>query len=71
MKQFGQLDILVLNAGVMKNTPLDAIDEKLFDDHFNVNVKIPLFMVKAAAKHLKAGMSLPFASINLRLCLFF
>lgn len=56
VKQFGRLDILVLNAGLMHNKPLDNIDEKLFDDHFNINVKVPLFMVKTASKHMKAGM---------------
>lgn len=58
LKAFGQLDILVLNAGLMNNHPLDAIDEKMFDDHFTVNVKVPLFMVKTASKHMKAGASL-------------
>ena len=57
VQEFGRLDILVLNAGMMNNTPLDAITEKHFDDHFNINVKVPLFMVKAASKHLKAGAS--------------
>lgn len=57
VQHYGRLDILVLNAGLMGNKPLDAITEKDFDDHFTVNVKVPLFMVKTASKHLKAGMS--------------
>ena len=55
IKKFGRLDILVLNAGLMNNKPLDSIDEKLFDEHFTINVKVPLFMVKHASKHMKAG----------------
>lgn len=62
VQHFGQLDILVLNAGYMNNKPLDAIDEKLFDDTFNVNVKVPLFMVKTASKYLKAGGRVFFVS---------
>ena len=55
VQHFGKLDLLVLNAGLMNNGALDALDEKSFDDHFNINVKVPLFMVKEAAKHLKSG----------------
>lgn len=56
VKHFGALDVLVLNAGYMNNTPLKAVDEKAFDAHFNINVKVPLFMVQAASKYLKAGV---------------
>ena len=55
VQEFGQLDVLVLNAGMMNNTSLDTITEKHFDDHFNINVKVPLFMVKTATKYLRAG----------------
>lgn len=55
IQRFGKLDILVLNAGLMRNNPLEALDEQTFDEHFNINVKVPLFMVKEAAKHLKSG----------------
>ncbi|PSR70455.1 hypothetical protein PHLCEN_2v13606, partial [Hermanssonia centrifuga] len=55
VKAFGKLDILVLNAGMMNNHPLEGITEKQFDDHFNTNVKIPLFMTKTAAKYLTSG----------------
>jgi len=52
---FGKLDILCLNAGLMNNATLENLTEKAFDDHYNINVKVPLFMVKAAAPYLKAG----------------
>ena len=55
VEKLGQLDILVLNAGLMHVSTLDAITEKHFDEHFNINVKVPLFMVQSASKHLKAG----------------
>ena len=57
VKQFGRLDILVLNAGVMGYAALNDIDEKAYDQHFNTNVKIPLFMVQSASKYMQPGKS--------------
>jgi 3-oxoacyl-[acyl-carrier protein] reductase len=39
IKSFGKIDIVVLNAGIMKNKTLDAIEEADYDAHFNVNVR--------------------------------
>ena len=56
IKAFGKIDILVLNAGVMDlKSSLREVDEKLFDDHFLINVKGPFFLVQAAEPHLKEG----------------
>lgn len=52
MRAFGKIDILVLNAGVMKSRPLAEVDEEFFDAHFEFNVKAPLFLVKAASSYL-------------------
>lgn len=52
MRAFGKIDILVLNAGIMKHKPLAEIDEASFDAHMNFNVKVPLFLVKEAASYL-------------------
>ncbi|KAH9480848.1 Short chain dehydrogenase AgnL6 [Psilocybe cubensis] len=52
VKTFGKVDILVLNAGVMGSKTLSEIDEAFFDSHFDINVKAPLFMAKAAASIL-------------------
>ena len=48
VKTFGKIVILVLNAGVMGSKTLHEVDEAFFDSHFSINVKAPLFMVKAA-----------------------
>lgn len=50
MKTFGKIDILVLNAGIMGSKTLDDLDEAFFDNHFETNVKVPLFMAKAASQ---------------------
>jgi 3-oxoacyl-[acyl-carrier protein] reductase len=57
VKHFGKLDVLVLNAAIMKYALLDDIEEKDYDEHFDTNVKIPLFMVKSASKHMQPGES--------------
>lgn len=62
VQHFGKLDLLVLNAGLMNNGALSELDEKSFDDHFNINVKVPLFMVKEAAKHFHSGARVFFFS---------
>lgn len=51
----GELDILILNAGLMHNAVLKDVDEKQFDDQFQVNVKVPLFMTQAAVPFMGAG----------------
>lgn len=55
IKQLGQLDILVLNAGFMDLQTLEHINEEQYERHFNLNVKTPLFMARTAAPHMKAG----------------
>ncbi|KAF8650327.1 hypothetical protein AX16_005289, partial [Volvariella volvacea WC 439] len=57
VKAFGKLDILILNSSVTGSKPLADIDEAFFDVHMNVNVKAPLFLVKAALPLLPARKS--------------
>lgn len=38
LSAFGRIDVLVLNAGIMRNSTLPDIDEALYDQHFNINV---------------------------------
>jgi 3-oxoacyl-[acyl-carrier protein] reductase len=37
-KNYGKLNILVNNAGIYQFAPLEGVTEKLFHDHFNLNV---------------------------------
>ncbi|TCD68510.1 hypothetical protein EIP91_010566 [Steccherinum ochraceum] len=64
-RQLGKLDILVLNAGLMDLQTLDHISEEQYEKHFNINVKVPLFMAKHAAQHLKSGGRIIFFSTSL------
>ncbi|CAL1712626.1 unnamed protein product [Somion occarium] len=65
VKAFGKLDILVFNAGLMKNDVLANVSEKDFDDHFSINVKVPLFVTQAAVPYLKPGGRVMFFSTSL------
>ncbi|MGI4826678.1 MAG: SDR family NAD(P)-dependent oxidoreductase [Janthinobacterium lividum] len=47
-KHFGNIDVLVNNAGVFGPTPLEALTEAEYDRQFNTNVKGLLFVTKAA-----------------------
>jgi len=64
-KEFGKLDILVLNAGLMDLQTLDHITEDQYERHFNINVKVPLFMAKTAAPQMNAGGRIIFFSTSL------
>lgn len=53
--QFGKLDIMVNNAGVVHIGPLENMAEEEWDQTFDVNVKGVFFGAKAAIPHLKAS----------------
>ena len=55
LRQFGRLDILVNNAAIAEGVAFEAIDEILFDRHFDTNVKAMVFLVQAAADALATG----------------
>ncbi len=48
-QDFGGIDILVNNAAIFDMAPIQAITEDSYDKVFNVNLKGPLFVMKAVA----------------------
>lgn len=64
----GKLDILCLNAGLMGSAVLADITEQDFEDHFTINVKVPLFMTKAAAQYMGPGESSSYSCSVPRWC---
>jgi NAD(P)-dependent dehydrogenase (short-subunit alcohol dehydrogenase family) len=46
-QEFGRLDILFLNAGIVEMRPLDKWDEVAFDLSFDINFKGPFFLIQA------------------------
>lgn len=55
LEQFGHLDILINNAGIMTLKPLEQITEQDFDRQFATNVKGTYFACQLAARHLPDG----------------
>jgi len=53
VKGWGRIDAIVNNASSFYPTPVGNIDEKVWDDLINSNLKAPLFLSQAAAPYLK------------------
>jgi 3-oxoacyl-[acyl-carrier protein] reductase len=54
-KVFGQVDVLVNNAGVYEPRPLEQVDEKHYRRIFDVNVLGLLLTTQAAVKQMNGG----------------
>lgn len=55
---FGPVDVLFVNAGISRPTPLDQVDEAQFDEITNVNFKGAFFTIQRALPHLREGASI-------------
>ena len=49
------LDVVVNNAAVIQNGPLDSFSRAVFENHYAVNVAGPFFLVQAALPALRAS----------------
>jgi 3-oxoacyl-[acyl-carrier protein] reductase/pteridine reductase len=54
IEEFGQLDLLVNNAGVFESEALENISIEQWDAMFATNTRAPFLMAKAAYPHLRA-----------------
>ena len=61
VQQWGKIDILVLNAGVLPMMDLASTDEKTFDRTMAVNVKGPYFLAQVCIRYSqgRAGIRRP------------
>lgn len=50
---FGQLDLLINNAGVMKEAPIAEMDEALWQETIALNLTAPFLLIKHAYQMLK------------------
>jgi NAD(P)-dependent dehydrogenase (short-subunit alcohol dehydrogenase family) len=55
VEEFGQLDLLVNNAGIFESAALEGISVEQWDAMFTTNTRAPFLMAKAAHPHLKAS----------------
>jgi 2-dehydro-3-deoxy-D-gluconate 5-dehydrogenase len=51
VKDFGDLHILINNAGVQLLAPAEELSEEYWDETLTTNLKAPFFLAQAAAKH--------------------
>jgi len=61
-KEFGQVDILFINAGVAGFAPIDSVSEEFLDATMNVNFKGAFFTLQKFLPLLKEGSSVTFLS---------
>jgi NAD(P)-dependent dehydrogenase (short-subunit alcohol dehydrogenase family) len=54
IEEFGQLDLLVNNAGIFESAALEDISVEQWDAMFATNTRAPFLMAKAAYPHLRA-----------------
>jgi NAD(P)-dependent dehydrogenase (short-subunit alcohol dehydrogenase family) len=54
---FGKLDVVFINAGTGTFQPIEAIEAEEFDRQFAINVKGPLFLLKALSPLLNSPSS--------------
>ena len=57
VERFGGIDVLVNSAGIVDRTGLEALDEKVLDEMWDVNVKGPLRLTRLALPHLRRSGS--------------
>ena len=55
IETYGKLDVLINNAGIMRLSKIEDLDEATIDQTLAINVKGPVFTMREAAKRLAHG----------------
>jgi NAD(P)-dependent dehydrogenase (short-subunit alcohol dehydrogenase family) len=61
-KQFGKIDMLLINAGITKVAPIESTSEEMFDEIMDVNFKGAFFTLSMFIPFLNDGASVVFLS---------
>ena len=64
LKDFGQIDVLVNNAGIYPSKSLNNISEKDWDNMLDINNKGVFFLSREVAKVMNVGSIINISSIN-------
>ncbi len=59
---YGKLDVLVVNAGLARRVPFEAMTEEVYDEMLNLNAKGPYFIVQKLAPLMPEGSSVVFTT---------
>lgn len=51
--KFGQVDVLINNAGMAMNSSFEDVSEEQFDKIMNINLKVPFFLTQNLLPYLK------------------
>lgn len=66
--RFGRLDVLINNAGLVTDTPVETLDLAAYRQTFEVNLFAPMALLTAALPHLQPGACVvSISSVNARL----
>lgn len=57
-KKLGKIDVLFVNAGVVRFTPLGETSESTYDEQFDINIKGAYFTIQKALPLLNDGASI-------------
>ena len=57
-QQLGKIDVLFVNAGVAKFSPLSDTSESVFDEQYDINIKGAYFTIQKALPFLNDGASI-------------
>ena len=52
IKEFGRIDVLINNAGIMKESLIVKTTEDVYDEIINTNLKGPFNLIKSAGRHM-------------------
>ncbi|KAF9191752.1 hypothetical protein BGZ51_006808 [Haplosporangium sp. Z 767] len=52
LSEFGRIDIVINNAGLVLKKPIAETSEAEYDQIFNINAKVPFFIMKECSKHM-------------------
>jgi NAD(P)-dependent dehydrogenase (short-subunit alcohol dehydrogenase family) len=55
VERFGRIDVVVTSAGVGRWLPLEALEETVWDEQLDVNLKGTYLVARAALPHLRAS----------------
>lgn len=58
IREHGRIDVLFVNAGMSRLTPIEYVDEATFDQVFGVNFRGPYFLLKHAVPAMADGGSI-------------